>query len=64
MGNIQISSCKCCKYNTRNDDILRSTEGAVRGHQYSPRPSIQPVKRSFEGCIDGSGAVLMAEDGH
>ena len=34
---------------------IRSTEEAVRGPQYGPRPSIQPEKRSFEGCIDGVG---------
>ena len=33
----------------------RSTEGAVRGPQYGPFPSIQPEKRSFEGCIEGFG---------
>ena len=32
---------------------IRSTEEAVRGRQYGPCPSIQPEKRSFEGCIDG-----------
>ena len=31
---------------------LRSTEGAVRGPQYDPRPSIQPEKRSFEGSFE------------
>ena len=33
----------------------RSTEGAVRGPQYGPFSSIQPEKRSFEGCIEGFG---------
>ena len=34
---------------------IRNTEAAVQGRQYGPRPSIQPEKRSFEGCIDGFG---------
>ena len=32
---------------------LRCIEGAVRGRQYGPHPSIQPEKRSFEGCLHG-----------
>ena len=35
--------------------ILRSTEEAVRGHQYGPHPSIQPEKSSFECCIHRFG---------
>ena len=35
--------------------IIRNTEAAVRGRQYSPRPSIWPEKCSFEGRIDGFG---------
>ena len=36
----------------------RSTEGAVRGPQYCPFPSIQPEKRSLEGSIEGRGRPL------
>ena len=36
---------------------IRSTEGAVRGLQYGPSPSIQPEKLSFEGCIEGLGHI-------
>ena len=41
------------KISFRRNTILRSTKGAVRGPQYGPLPSIQPEKRSFEGCIEG-----------